>query len=157
MGDPNRPTQLGEKFSELYDNEWTDAMEELGNSGDEKGNISTLRNIVEVTQAVFLLKLIVSLSSLCKLFTVFVSEMSPLPINILLYRTLDINSANVSNKCEILFTVLTSFLHVFISPVVRHVCREFLLQYILQKFPEIILIVYPCYKGDDFMPCIAHG
>lgn len=48
LGDPNRPTQLGEKFSELYDNEWTDAMEELGNAGDEKSNITTLRNIVEV-------------------------------------------------------------------------------------------------------------
>ncbi|XP_063414129.1 dynein regulatory complex subunit 4-like isoform X1 [Mytilus trossulus] len=47
LGDPNRPTQLGEKFSELYDNEWTDAMEELGNAGDEKSNITTLRNIVE--------------------------------------------------------------------------------------------------------------
>ncbi|VDI64688.1 Hypothetical predicted protein [Mytilus galloprovincialis] len=47
LGDPNRPTQLGEKFSELYDNEWTDAMEELGNAGDEKSNIITLRNIVE--------------------------------------------------------------------------------------------------------------
>jgi hypothetical protein len=31
----------------LYDNEWTDAMEELNNAGDEKSNINTLKNIVE--------------------------------------------------------------------------------------------------------------
>ena len=47
LGDPNRPTQLGEQFAELYDNEWTDAMEELDNAGDEKSNINTLKNIVE--------------------------------------------------------------------------------------------------------------
>lgn len=47
LGDPNRPTQLGEKFREMYDNEWNNAMEELGNAGDEKSNINTLKNIVE--------------------------------------------------------------------------------------------------------------
>ena len=45
LGDPNRPTQLGEKFAEMYDNEWTDAMEELG--GEEKASIKTLKTIVE--------------------------------------------------------------------------------------------------------------
>ena len=49
LGDPNRPTQLGEKFSELYDNEWTDAMEELEKAGNEKTNINTLKTIVEVS------------------------------------------------------------------------------------------------------------
>ncbi|KAL5011480.1 hypothetical protein ScPMuIL_010031 [Solemya velum] len=29
LGDANRPTKIGEKFTELYDNEWTDAFEEL--------------------------------------------------------------------------------------------------------------------------------
>lgn len=29
LGDPNRPTKLGEQMSELYDNEWTDALEEI--------------------------------------------------------------------------------------------------------------------------------
>ncbi|KAJ8297679.1 hypothetical protein KUTeg_024210 [Tegillarca granosa] len=29
LGDENRPTKLAEKFSELYDNEWKDALEEL--------------------------------------------------------------------------------------------------------------------------------
>lgn len=45
LGDPNRPTQLGEKFAEMYDNEWTDAMEEL--DGDEQSSIKTLKTIVE--------------------------------------------------------------------------------------------------------------
>ncbi|XP_021356601.1 kinectin-like isoform X2 [Mizuhopecten yessoensis] len=29
LSDPNRPTSLAEKFSELYDNEWTEAFEEM--------------------------------------------------------------------------------------------------------------------------------
>lgn len=29
LSDQNRPSKLAEKFSELYDNEWTDATEEL--------------------------------------------------------------------------------------------------------------------------------
>jgi hypothetical protein len=31
LSDENRPTKLSEKFSELYDNEWTDAFEEAEN------------------------------------------------------------------------------------------------------------------------------
>jgi len=27
LGDPNRPMKLAEKYSELYDNEWTDAID----------------------------------------------------------------------------------------------------------------------------------
>jgi hypothetical protein len=26
LGDPNRPMKIAEKYGELYDNEWTDAM-----------------------------------------------------------------------------------------------------------------------------------
>lgn len=29
LGDPNRPMKIGEKYGELYDNEWTDAMESV--------------------------------------------------------------------------------------------------------------------------------
>lgn len=29
LSDQNRPSKLAEKFSELYDNEWTDAAEEM--------------------------------------------------------------------------------------------------------------------------------
>lgn len=27
LSDPNRPMKIGEKYGELYDNEWTDGME----------------------------------------------------------------------------------------------------------------------------------
>lgn len=27
LGDPNRPMKIGEMYGELYDNEWTDAMD----------------------------------------------------------------------------------------------------------------------------------
>ena len=39
LSDENRPTKLSEKFSELYDNEWTDAFEEAENEyqTEEKG------------------------------------------------------------------------------------------------------------------------
>ncbi|XP_069109051.1 uncharacterized protein [Argopecten irradians] len=46
LSDPNRPLSLGEKFSELYDNEWTDAMEELSDSSDERAVIKQLLKIV---------------------------------------------------------------------------------------------------------------
>ena len=49
LGDPNRPTELGEQFREMYDNEWNNAMEDLDNAGDEKSNINTLKNIVEAS------------------------------------------------------------------------------------------------------------
>ena len=29
LSDPNRPVKLGERYSELYDNEWTDGFEIL--------------------------------------------------------------------------------------------------------------------------------
>lgn len=29
LSDSNRPTKIAEKYSELYDNEWTDALETL--------------------------------------------------------------------------------------------------------------------------------
>ena len=27
LGDPNRPTKIAESYSEIYDNEWTDALD----------------------------------------------------------------------------------------------------------------------------------
>lgn len=36
LSDMNRPTKLGEMYSELYDNEWTDAYEGLLKSGKEE-------------------------------------------------------------------------------------------------------------------------
>ncbi|XP_053389832.1 filamin A-interacting protein 1-like isoform X2 [Mercenaria mercenaria] len=44
LSDPNRPTKLGEFYSEIYDNEWTNAFEALVHAGyDEVKTIETLR------------------------------------------------------------------------------------------------------------------
>lgn len=44
LSDPNRQTKIGEKYSELYDNEWTDAYEALVEAGhSEETAIETLR------------------------------------------------------------------------------------------------------------------
>jgi hypothetical protein len=49
LSDPNRPTKLAEYFSELYDNEWTDAFEALKTAGyKEITAIETLRLTLEV-------------------------------------------------------------------------------------------------------------
>ena len=50
LSDENRPINLGEKFSELYDNQWTDAMERLeGNLGmTEMDAIQCLLDIIKV-------------------------------------------------------------------------------------------------------------
>ena len=50
LSDKNRPTNLAENFSELYDNEWTDALEELldqGKKSEEEG-IKVLLDILNV-------------------------------------------------------------------------------------------------------------
>ncbi|XP_052795703.1 synaptonemal complex protein 1-like isoform X4 [Mya arenaria] len=36
LGDPNRPTKLAEIFSELYDNQWTDAFEQIDLEDDQE-------------------------------------------------------------------------------------------------------------------------
>ncbi|XP_060589208.1 uncharacterized protein LOC132744494 isoform X2 [Ruditapes philippinarum] len=44
LSDPNRPTKIGEMYSEVYDNEWTDAFEALNDAGyDEREAVDTLR------------------------------------------------------------------------------------------------------------------
>lgn len=51
LGDKNRPTNLADKFSELYSNEWTNALESLENDYEtesETANIKTLLEIVKV-------------------------------------------------------------------------------------------------------------
>lgn len=47
LSDQNRPTKLAERFTELYDNQWTDAFEILDN-GNEKETIGTLLKILKV-------------------------------------------------------------------------------------------------------------
>lgn len=55
LSDPNRPTKLAEMFSELYDNEWTEAFEEVLGSQhctkemNEKETIGFLLHILSVT------------------------------------------------------------------------------------------------------------
>ena len=46
LSDPFRPTELGKLFSEIYDNEWSDAYEDVTN--DEKGKIRILYDIMMV-------------------------------------------------------------------------------------------------------------
>ncbi|KAH3737729.1 uncharacterized protein LOC127850673 [Dreissena polymorpha] len=46
LSDQFRPTKLGEQFSELYDNEWTDAFDTLQNKFEEKQAISILLDII---------------------------------------------------------------------------------------------------------------
>lgn len=49
LSDTNRPTKLAEKFSELYDNQWTDAFEELDNTfNNEEETIQALLKILQV-------------------------------------------------------------------------------------------------------------
>ncbi|XP_069130285.1 myosin-1B-like isoform X2 [Argopecten irradians] len=46
LSDPNRPMKLAEKVSELYDNEWIDAMENLENDMEEQEAIKVLLDIL---------------------------------------------------------------------------------------------------------------
>lgn len=49
LSDPNRPMKLAEKLSELYDNEWTNAMEIMEDKGiEEEEGIQILLNILTV-------------------------------------------------------------------------------------------------------------
>ncbi|CAG2234067.1 unnamed protein product [Mytilus edulis] len=51
LGDDNRPSKISERFSELYDNHWTDAMEALdGHKFQEKEGIEML---LEVLNAIY--------------------------------------------------------------------------------------------------------
>lgn len=52
----NRPQKLGEKLSELYDNEWTDAFEDLRDTEnlDEKSIVQKLLEIFKVYYFMYL-------------------------------------------------------------------------------------------------------
>lgn len=50
LSDSNRPTKIAEKYNELYDNEWTDALEELTEERYlEEGAIVELLGCVQVS------------------------------------------------------------------------------------------------------------
>lgn len=46
LGDPNRPTKIAEQYSELYDNEWTDAYDVLRKGMSEKKAIAKLLKVL---------------------------------------------------------------------------------------------------------------
>ena len=48
LSDPYRPTELGKIFSEIYDNEWSDAYEMIHNI-DENSKIKVLYDILTVS------------------------------------------------------------------------------------------------------------
>lgn len=47
LSDRNRPQKLGEMFGELYDNEWTDAVDRLTEIMEEKKAIILLRDVLQ--------------------------------------------------------------------------------------------------------------
>lgn len=50
LSDGNRPTKLGERFSQVYDDQWSEAFEALKAEGkQEKETVAELLNIVQVT------------------------------------------------------------------------------------------------------------
>lgn len=50
LSDENRPINLGEKFSQLYDDQWTDAIEHLEEMGySETEGIRRLLDILKVS------------------------------------------------------------------------------------------------------------
>ena len=50
LSDMNRPTKLAEKYSELYDNEWTDAYEEYTENWElgEEYCVKTMLDLLKV-------------------------------------------------------------------------------------------------------------
>ena len=49
LSDPNRPMRLGERFSEIYDNEWTDAFDKLEKTHeDPETRVKLLRDTAKV-------------------------------------------------------------------------------------------------------------
>ena len=49
LSDLNRPTKLTERYTELYDNQWTDAYDLIDN-GDESVTIEALLAILRVSK-----------------------------------------------------------------------------------------------------------
>lgn len=55
LNDPNRPTRIAEQYRELYDNEWTNALEELIKSGEKEAQAilklgKILKNTYDITK-----------------------------------------------------------------------------------------------------------
>lgn len=52
LSDKNRPTKLAERYTELYDNQWTDAFQQV-TSYNEQEIITNLREILRVILSTF--------------------------------------------------------------------------------------------------------
>jgi len=48
LSDPSRPQKLAERYGELYDNEWTNALEILINDNEEKESVIQLAVLLKV-------------------------------------------------------------------------------------------------------------
>lgn len=48
LSDKYRPQKIGEHFSELYDNEWTEAVHQLTGDRDEEMAIQMIRDVLKV-------------------------------------------------------------------------------------------------------------
>ena len=49
LSDPNRATKIAEKYNNLYDNDWTDALEDLTDKNlDEETGVRFLLEIIKV-------------------------------------------------------------------------------------------------------------
>ncbi|XP_052796576.1 uncharacterized protein LOC128228997 isoform X2 [Mya arenaria] len=53
LSDPNRPTKLGEEFSKLYDDEWTDAFDEMSKNDKKLSDTQAISRLIEVFEETF--------------------------------------------------------------------------------------------------------
>lgn len=53
LGDKYRPTKVSEMFSELYDTEWTDAIDKLMSSNKDWSEDLAVRHLFIVLQVLF--------------------------------------------------------------------------------------------------------
>lgn len=52
LSDTNRPTRLAERYTELYDNQWTDAFEAIHGDEEEKKTVLELKSLLVVRDVV---------------------------------------------------------------------------------------------------------
>ena len=48
LSDKNRPTKLAEVYTELYDNEWTDAFDAISNSNIRQGEEQIVQQLYDI-------------------------------------------------------------------------------------------------------------
>lgn len=82
LSDSNRPTKISEKYSELYDNEWTDALETL--TGDT--SIYTEESAIQVLLACLQVNIVAYMQALlvCK-YSAGITDLYNRPVNVVPY------------------------------------------------------------------------